>query len=123
MFEIEKTFTFEAGHSLCHHDGKCKDPHGHSYILIVTLRSKGLIQEGPKKHMVADFGDVSDVIRPLIKSHLDHKWLNDTLESDSPTAEYIAFWIYHKIKKSLPQLYSVTVFETATSKAVFREEG
>ena len=43
MFELEKSFTFEAGHSLAHHDGKCKEPHGHSYCLVVHVQSKKFI--------------------------------------------------------------------------------
>lgn len=36
-----------------------------------------------------DFGDISTHIKPLIETHLDHWHLNETLETDSPTAECI----------------------------------
>lgn len=119
MYEIQKTFRFEAGHQLAHHDGKCREPHGHSYILTVTLRSEKLIASGPKTNMVMDFGDINSVVKPLIESHLDHKWLNKTLSSDSTTAEYIARWIFEYLESKLPALYSVTVHETATSSATY----
>jgi len=34
---ITKKFTFEAGHALYGYDGKCKNVHGHSYKLYVTV--------------------------------------------------------------------------------------
>lgn len=119
MFELEKEFTFEAGHQLCHHDGKCSRPHGHSYSLVVKVRSDSLIAEGPKKNMVVDFDDISRQVKPLIQSHLDHHWLNETLDTDSPTAEFIAQWIYHYLKPKIPALYSIAIYETATSKASY----
>jgi 6-pyruvoyltetrahydropterin/6-carboxytetrahydropterin synthase len=121
MFELEKEFSFEAGHQLCHHDGKCRHPHGHSYKLIVKVRHDVLVASGPKKNMLTDFDEISYQVKPLLKSHLDHRWLNDTLETDSPTAEFIARWIYTYLKPLLPHLYSITIFETATSKAIYYE--
>jgi len=119
MYELEKTFRFEAGHQLVHHDGKCQRPHGHSYILTVQLRSETLIASGPKTNMVMDFGDVDAVVKPLIESSLDHHWLNDTIGTDSATAEAIAKWIFDKLKPKLPLLYSVTLHETASSKITY----
>jgi 6-pyruvoyltetrahydropterin/6-carboxytetrahydropterin synthase len=122
MFEIEKTFSFEAGHTLELHDGKCSQPHGHSYILKVRVRSESLQESGPKKNMVIDFRDISSLVKPMIKEHLDHKWLNNTLETDSPTAEAISQWIYNFLKPNLPHLYSITLFETPTSMVVYTEQ-
>lgn len=119
MFEIEKKFRFEAGHQLLHHDGKCQTPHGHSYELIVTIRKKTLIENGPKKNMVIDFLDISAIVKPMIYEFLDHKWLNETLHTDSPTAEFIAKWIFDHLKLKLQDLYSIAIYETETSKVVF----
>jgi len=121
MFEIAKKFRFEAGHQLMHHDGQCSEPHGHSYQLIVTLRNDVLISSGPKKNMVLDFFDISDIVKPMIEKYLDHKWLNDTLESDSPTAEYIAKWIFDHLDSKIEGLYSISLFETETSKVIYRK--
>lgn len=121
MYELEKTFRFEAGHSLQYHDGKCKGPHGHSYILVVRLISDHLIASGPKTNMVMDFSDVSEIVKPMIEEYLDHKWLNTTLSCDSATAEYIAKWIYDYLKPHISQLDAVTLYETATSKVTYRK--
>ena len=34
---ITKKFAFETGHALYGYDGKCKNVHGHSYKLSVTV--------------------------------------------------------------------------------------
>ncbi|MCH1429249.1 MAG: 6-carboxytetrahydropterin synthase QueD [Chlamydiales bacterium] len=121
MFIIKKKFKFEAGHQLTYHEGKCSSPHGHSYEIEVVLRDSELKKSGPEKNMVLDFYHISKAVRPLIESHLDHKWLNDTLETDSPTAEFIAHWIFHQLKPQLPLLYKVSVWETQTSKVSYTE--
>lgn len=119
MYEIEKTFTFEAGHSLDHHDGKCRGPHGHSYILTIRLRSEILQPSGPKKNMVVDFGDISAIVKPMIEKFFDHRWLNQTLNSDSATVEFIAKWIFDYLKPSFPSLYAISLHETSTTKVTY----
>ena len=120
MYTLEKSYTFEAGHSLCHHDGKCREPHGHSYTMTLHIQSASLQGSGPKTNMVVDFFDIGEVVKPLIKSHLDHHWLNNTLKTDSPTAEYIAKWVFDYLKPHLPGLIAVSIHETATSKVTYQ---
>ena len=36
---IRRRFAFEAAHRLPKHPGKCRDLHGHSYELVVTVES------------------------------------------------------------------------------------
>jgi 6-pyruvoyltetrahydropterin/6-carboxytetrahydropterin synthase len=119
MFELEKTFTFEAGHALEHHDGKCRNPHGHSYVLKVLIRSNNLIRSGPQKNMVLDFCQISNLVKPMIEKYLDHHWLNNTLETDSPSAEFIASWIFHYLEPHLPGLYAITLYETSTASVTY----
>lgn len=122
MFKIEKKFRFEAGHQLIHHDGHCRDPHGHSYEFVVTIQKKELITHGPKKQMAVDFLDISSVVKPMIFNFLDHKWLNDTLNTDSPTAEFIAKWIFDFLSPKLQGLFSITVYETDTCCVTYTKE-
>jgi 6-pyruvoyltetrahydropterin/6-carboxytetrahydropterin synthase len=120
MFEITKEFRFEAGHQLCHHDGKCRSPHGHSYILKVHLAGADLIDHGPKRNMLIDFSDVSAIVKPMVTQYFDHRWLNETLSNDSPTVEFMARWIFEYLAPLLPQLVAITLYETATSQVVYR---
>lgn len=119
MFELEKIFHFEAGHVLENHDGKCRGPHGHSYILTVKIRSDKLIQSGPKMNMVQDFSDISDIVKPMIVEFFDHKWLNDSIQTKTPTTEVLTKWIFDYLEPLLPNLSSVSLSETATSKVTY----
>lgn len=122
MYYIERTYSFSAGHQLHHHDGPCKRPHGHSYRLGIFLRGQKIENEGHKTNMLLDFMDVDKFVAPMIEEYFDHRWINDTLDTDSPSSEFIAHWIYKHLKPKLPLLYRVSVSETSRSKAVYEED-
>jgi len=70
---ITKEFNFEAAHALDGYDGKCKDIHGHSYHLEVTIlgypeENKDVSSCG----MVIDFSDLKKVVKSNILSFYDH---------------------------------------------------
>lgn len=120
-FELRKSFAFEASHVLTGHNGKCARLHGHSYILTLVLRGARLQRSGPQRNMLADFCDISAAAKKVIASHLDHHHLNDTLQTDSPTAEFIARWAYRALAPTLgPRLVEVELRETATAVVVYR---
>lgn len=119
MFELEKTFHFCAGHQLKTHDGLCARPHGHSYTLTVRLRASHLITEGPKKNMVVDFADIEYHVQKLIHAHLDHQWLNESLQCDATSLEFLAQWTYHQLKPVLPALYSITMSEGTNNRVTY----
>lgn len=72
--------------------------------------------------MIIDFSDVSAVVKPMITEYFDHKWMNESLKTDSPTVEYMAKWIFDYLNPRLPLLTAVTVYETATSKATYKKQ-
>lgn len=121
MFTITKSFPFDASHQLVHHDGKCSKLHGHTYTLTIELTGRTLHTSGPQTRMLTDFARISKVVNSQIISRLDHSHLNDSMETDSPTAEYIAYWVFQRIQPSLPQLTAVTVHETGSSSATYRQ--
>ena len=112
---LTKEFTFEASHRLPRHDGKCARLHGHSWKMLVEVESPALCESGPKSGMVMDFGDIKAAVASLVESHLDHHYLNDTLELESPTSEKVAQWVFQAILPKLPNLRAVTINETCTS--------
>jgi len=93
--------TFEAGHYLPCHPGKCSNPHGHSYRVKVEML--GHVNEADG--VVVDFGDIKEII-----DDLDHSWLNDFIPL--PTAENIALYLQQKIEE-LPrvEIVNVTLWE------------
>jgi 6-pyruvoyltetrahydropterin/6-carboxytetrahydropterin synthase len=136
---ITKEFSFEMAHALWNYDGKCKNIHGHSYKLIVTIIGFPLNDESnPKNGMVLDFGELKNIVKTKIIDTHDHALainsnspLKDIfkeeynfdlkqLKSYQPTAENMIIEFAHLISNELPEnikLYSLKLFETATSSA------
>jgi 6-pyruvoyltetrahydropterin/6-carboxytetrahydropterin synthase len=70
---ITKRFTFEMAHALEGYDGPCKDIHGHSYTLEVTVSGEPIIdRSSPKLGMVIDFGDLKRIVNERIVNVFDH---------------------------------------------------
>lgn len=119
---IRKEFRFEAAHQLPFHDGKCARLHGHSWKLTVELEGEVLVLDGPKRGMLADFGEVKSAVQPFVDAYLDHHHLNVSTPLESPTSEAIAAWVFEALETEvLPQhlrrlLKAVEIDETCTSK-------
>ena len=110
---VTKQFRFEAAHSLPGHDGKCKNLHGHSYVLEVTV-SGPVATSGPKEGMVMDFADLSKIVDEEIISQWDHQYLNDILPF-ATTAENLAAESFRRLQaKGLPVI-KVKLWETSKS--------
>jgi 6-pyruvoyltetrahydropterin/6-carboxytetrahydropterin synthase len=79
---VTKKFTFDMAHALYGYDGPCKNIHGHTYILSITL--KGIVLQNndhPKNGMVIDFTDFKKIIVDNIIQVFDHSLV---LNSNSP---------------------------------------
>lgn len=137
---ITKLFTFETGHALYGYDGKCKNVHGHSYKLAVTVIGTPITKEGEVKlGMVIDFGDLKRIVKEEIVDSFDHATVfnkntphvelakelenrghNVILVNYQPTSENMVIDFADKITKRLPesiQLHSLKLQETDTSYA------
>ena len=135
---ITKQFSFETGHALYGYDGKCKNVHGHSYKLSVTVIGTPISNvENAKFGMVIDFSDLKKIVKDEIVDVFDHatvfnkntphvelaKMLKDRghsvlLVDYQPTSEMMVIDFAEKIKKHLPnaiQLHSLKLQETDTS--------
>ena len=111
---VKRIFDFEAAHKLPHHPGKCKDLHGHSYRLVVSV-------DGPvdsRSGTAIDFSDLKAIVVQQAVSKLDHKYVNDLI--DNPTAEAMAVWIWDRLKPELPGLAEVELWETRNCSVVYR---
>lgn len=112
---ITKICTFAAAHSLPNHQGRCRNLHGHTYTLEVTV--EGAIREdGPAAGMVLDFADLEQAIEDLVLSRLDHSYLNEVLEV-VPTAEAIAGWVFTVLRQRGLPVNRVRLWESPTSHA------
>jgi 6-pyruvoyltetrahydropterin/6-carboxytetrahydropterin synthase len=137
---ITKHFDFEAAHALHGYDGKCKNIHGHSYQLYVTIIGIPIADNtNPKNGMVLDFGDLKKIVNNEIINIFDHsivlnknsehlelaKKIADysqriVLVSYQPTSELMLFDFAKRIKNKLPKqvkLHSLKLYETNNSYA------
>ncbi|KGO89651.1 6-pyruvoyl trahydropterin synthase family protein [Flavobacterium suncheonense] len=135
---ITKQFTFETGHALYGYDGKCKNVHGHSYKLSVTVIGKPITDTSNVKFgMVIDFGDLKKIVKEEIVDIFDHATVFNQntphlelaselknrghhviLVDYQPTSENMVIDFADKIKNRLPQniqLHSLKLQETETS--------
>ncbi len=73
QIRVTKQFSFDMAHALYGYDGPCKNIHGHTYHLSVTLMGSPVIDNHDAKlGMVIDFGDVKKIVREQIISLYDH---------------------------------------------------
>ncbi len=73
FLRVTKKFSFDMAHALYGYDGPCKNIHGHTYHLYVTLRGKPInSNEEPKNGMVHDFTELKEVVKEKIISLFDH---------------------------------------------------
>ena len=138
MIRITKIFTFETVHVLYNYDGKCKNMHGHSYKLFVTVKGTPINDiNNVKNGMVVDFGDIKKIVKEeivdvwdhavLLNALTPHKELGEDLAQKGhkviecnyqPTCENMLYEIAEKIKNKLPshvQLAYLKLHETENS--------
>ncbi len=73
LIRITKEFKFEMAHALKGYDGPCKNIHGHSYSLNVTIAGTPITDENnPKLGMIMDFGDLKKIVRKAVIDIFDH---------------------------------------------------
>ena len=135
---ITKQFNFETGHALYGYDGKCRNVHGHSYKLSVTVIGKPITDtENVKLGMVIDFGDLKKIVKEEIVEPFDHATVFNKntphmelamelknrghkviLANYQPTSENMVIDFAEKIKNRLPeglQLFSLKLRETESA--------
>jgi len=121
MWQLAKTFRFEASHQLHGHDGKCARLHGHSWGGVVYVQGDTLTPSGAKAGMVVDYADIKAALKPLLENYLDHWHLNDSLGIANPTSEEVSRWIFNKLKESGLNVSAVRIDETCTSQCLYTE--
>ena len=105
---VTRTFSFEAAHRLDWHPGKCRNLHGHSYRLDVSVEG-ALDANG----VVLDFDTLQDVVQSQVIDEWDHRDLNEVL--DNPTAELLAHRAWELLAAAGLDLAALRLWETADS--------
>lgn len=140
VIRVTKLFTFEAAHTLDNYDGACREIHGHSYRLSVTVKGTPCHDEqSPKNGMVVDFGALKAIVNRLIIDRLDHSLIIRSSERNAqlieslhkrfsrietvdyqPTCENMISHFAEMLSAAMPsgiELHSLRLYETATSYA------
>ncbi len=118
MFEVMVEKHFAAAHHLLNYRGKCENPHGHNYVVQAFAQRDVL----DKANIAFDFTLLKGELGQIVDD-LDHTDLNEfpDFHGESPSAEYIARYVYQRMKKAIPELTKITVFETPTQSATYFE--
>jgi 6-pyruvoyltetrahydropterin/6-carboxytetrahydropterin synthase len=137
MLRVTKIFRFETAHAIHGYAGSCRNIHGHSYVLHVTVQlaepASGFL---PAPGFVMDFKDLKRIVNTQVVDHFDHRiilseaWLASNpsqlaLENlevwlVEPTAENILLKVRDNLQAALPgevKLHSLKLYETSDSYA------
>ena len=138
VIRLTNEFTFEAAHMLEGYDGLCREIHGHSYRLFVTIKGEPQSDpNSPKLGMVMDFGLLKRIVNEQIVDRLDHSFMMlNTLAAEQvatelgyrfskivltdyqPTSENLLSDFAERLLGALPEdieLHSLRLHETASS--------
>lgn len=137
MITVTKTVKFDAAHVLTNHQGLCKNLHGHTYRVDISVSQR----ECDESDMVIDFKDLKSIAGEVICERFDHAFIYNTdsvgereiaavVEKNGmrtvaipfrSTAENLARMFYRDLKVRIPGLAAVKVWETADSCAECRK--
>jgi 6-pyruvoyltetrahydropterin/6-carboxytetrahydropterin synthase len=137
MITVTKTIRFDAAHVLTNHQGLCKNLHGHTYRVDVSV-AQG---DGDTRDMVIDFKDLKRIASEVVCERFDHAFIYNTESAGEreiaavvekngmrtvaipfrSTAENLARMFFGELKARIPGLSAVKVWETADSCAEYRE--
>ena len=135
MITVTKTVKFDAAHVLTNHQGLCKNLHGHTYRVDVSVAQA----EDDTRDMVIDFKDLKGIANEVICDRFDHAFVYNTESAGEreiaavvekhgmrtvaipvrSTAENLAKMFFSDLKPRIPDLSSVKVWETADSCAEY----
>ena len=134
---VTKTIRFDAAHILTNHQGLCKNLHGHTYRVDVSVAQGS----GDTRDMVIDFKDLKRIASEVVCERFDHAFIYNTESAGEreiaavvekngmrtvaipfrSTAENLARMFFGELKARIPGLSAVKVWETADSCAEYRE--
>lgn len=139
MYYLKAEASFDAAHFLAGYDGKCRNIHGHHWIVEVRVCSEALQADGQERGMLIDFSRLKTDLKSIADS-LDHTLIYETstlraatlacLQEDGfsltevsfrPTAENFAKYIFDRMSALHYQTAEVTVYETPNNCASYAQ--
>lgn len=137
MLRVTKIFRFETAHAIFGYAGSCRNIHGHSYVLHVTVQQALPTEEYlPAPGFVIDFKDLKRIVNYAVIDRFDHCIIlseaylaahphlntlpNLEVWAMEPTAENILLYVKDKLLAQLPEdvrLHQLKLYETNDSYA------
>jgi 6-pyruvoyltetrahydropterin/6-carboxytetrahydropterin synthase len=137
MIRLTKIFHFEMAHAIHGYEGACKNIHGHSYELHVSVASVNNSDDYiPDSGILIDFKEIKKLVRTAIIEFFDHKMIlsrdflaqhpsfasqeNLVTWEAEPTAENMLIFIKRTLCNKLPNginLVHLKLYETKDSYA------
>lgn len=120
VYELTVKGHFDAAHHLYGYPGECKNLHGHTWDVEVTVGASELDEIG----IVYDFKNLKEDLASVLGDY-DHVLINDVEPFDhvSPTAENLARVICEKLQVTVDprvRVVEVVVWESPIAKLAYR---
>jgi len=129
MYYVTRRIRFAASHRLPKHPGRCKNLHGHNWLVEACWSCPELLDNG----MVVDFEVLDKLLHKCVYKVYDHQHLNDCVpfrHGHPPTAENLAGFIHVSLRletkrKLNPKvvLHAVRVWENENSSVEYQYTG
>jgi 6-pyruvoyltetrahydropterin/6-carboxytetrahydropterin synthase len=138
MYILKTKSEFDSAHFLRDYNGRCANIHGHRWVVAIEVGSETVLEEGPNRGMVVDFGKLKDDLKEET-AKLDHTFIiekgsiKDTtkaaLEDEGfsmfeldfrPTAENLAKYFYDIMSTKGYDVILARVWETPENCAEYR---
>ena len=120
MYELSIGGHFSSAHFLRGYPGSCKQLHGHTWKVEVTISSKELNELG----LVFDFREIKIKLKEFLAT-LDHTCLNElpAFAKANPTTENLAKYVYQEFcQRCVPfKVKKVQVWESDNASITYWE--
>ena len=121
MYTLTVKSHFDAAHALHGYPGECKNLHGHTWDIEVSVSGEELDSVG----ILYDFKDLKDDLNSVL-ADWDHVYLNDVPPFDgiNATAENLARVLWERLEERITdpriKLHEVAVWESPIAKLTYR---
>ena len=139
MYSLISEASFDSAHFLAQYEGKCRNIHGHRWTVKVEIFGEKLQENGSKREMLIDFGELKSELKKLVDFY-DHSLIIEkntmrkitlnALKEDGfriievefrPTAENFAKNFYDYFIEKGFSVKSISVYETPNNCAIYSE--
>ena len=139
MYTLISKASFDSAHFLAQYEGKCRNIHGHRWTVKVEIFGEKLQENGSKREMLIDFGELKSELKKLVDFY-DHSLIIEkntmreitlnALKEDGfriievefrPTAENFAKNFYDYFIEKGFSVKSISVYETPNNCAIYSE--